>query len=139
MRPVLELVAHPNCLLWEHRSEVFPVTPPIPRFYIPSACLLRFSNAGMLKISILRIRETHLDTSPYIFDDYGGSIAPVTITVCPVRHSVLPLLKFHLYLGANSWWRLVPPTSSLNSNKLYMGRRRCSRNHSCFHNDRCRG
>lgn len=91
----------------------------------------------MPKTSILRIGETHTDTSSYVFNDYNGAILPVTITVCPVEQSFLPqLLRFRLHLGIRSWRRRVLPTPSFNGHKLHMGRRRCSWDHNYFHDDR---
>lgn len=84
------------------------------------------------------IRETHLaGISPYTFDDYDGAVLPITITVSPVGHSILPLFISLLHIGTHSWWRILPPTPSCNGNELYMGRRRCSWNYNYFHADRC--
>ena len=84
MQLALQLAESPNYSLWENRLRVPNATPPIQTSCSLSICPLRWNNAGMPKISILRIREAHLDTSPYTFNEYDGAALPVTITVCLV-------------------------------------------------------
>lgn len=85
MQLALELAEYPTYSLWERQSEVPLVIPPIPLFPSLSACHLRCNNAGTSKVSVLCIREIHLNISSYTFDDYDGAKLPITIAVSLVE------------------------------------------------------